>query len=477
MKLILSLYIIRKYFANLLIYFKGIYILHQEERVVKSGLRNNISIRQEFFVNLLHLYSNNDWVCDMNTVEIITIGDEILIGQIVDTNSAWIAKELNKEGFKIIRITSIPDKQEDILDAFESAFKHADIVLVTGGIGPTKDDITKQTLCKYFRAEMVFNEDAYQNVLRQIADRPNAMNRLTRDQAYVPSTCIPIMNRVGTAPITWFEQDGKVLVSMPGVPEEMKWAIQHEILPRIKAHFQTPQLRHQTIIVQGNAESQLALKLEEWEDNLPAYIKLAYLPQAAFVRLRLTGQHADKEFLENTIRKKVKELKEILGKDVVATEDIAPEVLLSELLKSKGLTFATAESCTGGNIARLMTSHPGSSHFFNGSVIAYSNEVKENVLGVNHADIERYGAVSETVVKQMVSGAGKLLNADIVVATSGIAGPEGGTEEKPVGTVWIAAGNAAKVIARKYQFGNSRKRNIEKATYAAIFLVKEFVEE
>jgi nicotinamide-nucleotide amidase len=413
----------------------------------------------------------------MNTVELITIGDEILIGQIVDTNSAWLARELNKEGFKVIRITSVPDRQEDILEAFDAAFKRAYTVLVTGGIGPTKDDITKQTLCKYFRAELVFNEEAYQNVLRQVAGRPDAMNRLTRDQAYVPSTCIPIVNGAGTAPITWFEHNGKILVSMPGVPGEMKWAVQNEILPRMKAHFNTPQLIHQTLIIQGNAESLLALKLEEWENKLPSHIKLAYLPQTSFIRLRLTGQSEKKELLQKTILEKVEELKGILGKDVVATEDIAPEILVSNLLKDKGLTFATAESCTGGNIARLITSHAGSSTFFKGSIVAYSDEIKEKMLGVNPENIQRYSAVSEEVVKQMASGIREQLQADIAVATSGIAGPDGGTPEKPVGTVWIAATNGKKVLARKYQFGNYRGKNIEKATYAAIFLVKELVEE
>ena len=413
----------------------------------------------------------------MNTTEIITIGDEILIGQVIDTNSAWMARELNSEGFQVVQITSVPDVQEHIIEAFTNAFKRADIVLVTGGIGPTKDDITKQTLCKFFNTELIFNEEAYQNVIRQISGRSVAMNELNRCQAYIPACCTPIINGAGTAPVTWFEQDGKVLVSMPGVPREMMWAMKNEILPRLKSHFNTPILIYRTIIVKDYAESQLAIKLEEWENALPSFIKLAYLPQVGYIRLRLTGKNEDEKLLNDVIKEEVDKLREILGSAVVATEDIAPDLMISRMLKELGLTLSTAESCTGGNIARLLTLHPGSSVFFKGGVVAYSNEVKENILGVNPKDIENYGAVSREVVEQMAQGARKFLNTDIAVATSGIAGPDGGTPQKPVGTVWIAACDGQKTISKQYQFGNFRERNIEKATFAAIFLVKELVEK
>jgi len=413
----------------------------------------------------------------MNTTELITIGDEILIGQVVDTNSAWMAQELNHEGFQVVQVTSVPDVREQIIEAFANAFKRADIVLVTGGIGPTKDDITKQTLCEFFNTGLVFNEEAYQNVLRQLSGRQGAMNELNRCQAYVPACCTPIINGAGTAPITWYEQDGKVLVSMPGVPREMMWAMKNEILLRLKAHFNTPKLIHQTIIIKDYAESQLAIELEEWENALPAYIKLAYLPQVGYIRLRLTGKNEDEKLLDATIKKEVGKLQEILGDAVVAIEDVAPDVLVSRMLKASGLTLSTAESCTGGNIAHLLTLHPGSSLFFKGGVVAYSNEVKQNVLGVNPKDIENHGAVSKEVVEQMAQGVRKALSTDIAVATSGIAGPDGGTPEKPVGTVWISASDGQKTISKLFHFGNFRERNIEKATFAAIFLVKELVEK
>ena len=413
----------------------------------------------------------------MNTTELITIGDEILIGQVVDTNSAWMAQELNREGFQVVQITSVPDIQEQIIETFTNAFKRADIVLVTGGIGPTKDDITKQTLCKFFDTGLVFNEEAYQNVLRQLSGRPGVMNELNRCQAYVPACCTPIINGAGTAPITWYEQDGKVLVSMPGVPREMMWAMKNEILPRLKAHFNTPKLMHQTMIIKDYAESQLAIKLEGWENALPPFIKLAYLPQVGYIRLRLTGKNEDEKALDAAMKKEIEKVREILGSAVVAMEDITPDVQISRILKELGLTLSTAESCTGGNIAHLLTLHPGSSLFFKGGVVAYSNEVKQNVLGVSPKEIENHGAVSKEVVEQMAQGVRKVLKTAIGVATSGIAGPDGGTPQKPVGTVWIAASDGQKTISKLFQFGNFRERNIEKATFAAIFLIKELVEE
>jgi len=413
----------------------------------------------------------------MNTTELITIGDEILIGQVVDTNSAWMAQELNREGFQVVQITSVPDIQEQIIETFTNAFKRADIVLVTGGIGPTKDDITKQTLCKFFDTGLVFNEEAYQNVLRQLSGRPGVMNELNRCQAYVPACCTPIINGAGTAPITWYEQDGKVLVSMPGVPREMMWAMKNEILPRLKAHFNTPKLMHQTMIIKDYAESQLAIKLEGWENALPPFIKLAYLPQVGYIRLRLTGKNEDEKALDAAMKKEIEKVREILGSAVVAMEDITPDVQISRILKELGLTLSTAESCTEGNIAHLLTLHPGSSLFFKGGVVAYSNEVKQNVLGVSPKEIENHGAVSKEVVEQMAQGVRKVLKTAIGVATSGIAGPDGGTPQKPVGTVWIAASDGQKTISKLFQFGNFRERNIEKATFAAIFLIKELVEE
>jgi len=415
----------------------------------------------------------------MNKIELITIGDEILIGQIVDSNSAWMARELNKDGFRVVQITSVPDEREAILEAFSNAFERADAVLVTGGIGPTKDDITKQTLCEFFDTGLVFNEEMYQNVLTQLQrlGRPGAMNELNRCQAYVPAASTPIVNRVGTAPITWFERDGKILVSMPGVPHEMMRAMTGEILPRLKRYFETPELLHRTLIVMGYGESQLAIFLEKWEDELPFFIKLAYLPQLGFIRLRLTGQHENKRLLYEVMKREVAQLQRLLGTAVFASEDVAPDAWIGQLLKQRKLTLTTAESCTGGNLAHLLTLHPGSSLFFKGGVVAYSDEVKERVLGVVGEDIARYGAVSQPVVEQMAQQVRQVLRADIGVATSGIAGPDGGTPDKPVGMVWIAASDGARTISRMFQFGNFRERNIERATFQAIFMLKELVGE
>ena len=406
----------------------------------------------------------------MNTTELITIGDEILIGQVIDTNSAWMARELNREGFQVVQITSVPDIQEQIIEAFANAFKRADIVLVTGGIGPTKDDITKQTLCEFFDTELVFNEEMYQNVLRQLSGRPGAMNELNRCQAYVPACCTPIVNGAGTAPITWYERDGKVLVSMPGVPREMMWAMKNEILPRLKAHFNTPKLMHQTIIIKDYAESQLAIKLEEWENALPPFIKLAYLPQVGYIRLRLTGKNEDEKALDTAMKKETGKLQEILGSAVVAMEDIAPDVQISRILKELGLTLSTAESCTGGNIAHLLTLHPGSSLFFKGGVVAYSNEVKQCLLGVSENSLLQHGAVSRQVVEQMAQGAMKALGCDYTIATTGIAGPDGGTPEKPVGTVWIAVANKDTVVSKKFHFTAIREQNIQRTVNTALVM-------
>jgi nicotinamide-nucleotide amidase len=349
--------------------------------------------------------------------------------------------------------------------------------LVTGGIGPTKDDITKRVLCRFFDTELVFNEEMYQAVVCRLSALSGSMNELNRLQAYVPAACTPIINKVGTAPITWFEKDGRVLVSMPGVPSEMKHAMRTEVLPRLKAHFHTLALQHQTVVVHGYGESQLAIELEGWESALPPFLKLAYLPQSAYIRLRLTGMSEDAGLLDAVIHREIARLREILGPALVADEDITPDTLISRILKEKNLTLATAESCTGGNIARLLTLHPGCSSFFKGGVVAYSNQVKKDVLGVDSVTLETHGAVSREVVEQMAEGVRNLLATDVAVAVSGIAGPDGATPDKPVGTVWIAVAGRGKIVSRRFQFGAIRERNIEKATFAAIFLLKELVEK
>lgn len=409
-------------------------------------------------------------------VEIVTIGDEILIGQIVDTNSAWMAKELNKDGFRITQITSVPDDETHMMKSFSLAMSRADIVLVTGGLGPTKDDKTKQTLCKFFDTKLVFKQSVIDNINELYKNRPNVLNDLTYGQAYVPESSTIIQNRRGTAPVTWFEKDGKILVSMPGVPSEMQWIMSNEVLPRLKRYFNTPSLLHKTVLVYGIPESSLAIKLTDWENKLHSCLKLAYLPSPGLVKLRLTGSLPDKIQLERIIEKELVKLRGILGNSILAEEDIPVEEVIGKLLKKKNMTLVTAESCTGGNIAHLITSVPGSSAYFKGSVVAYSNEIKQKILGVSPEALSACGAVSQEVVEQMAKGALEKLGGDVAISVSGIAGPDGATEDKPVGTVWICARTKDNTISRRFQFGALRVRNINMASLSALAMIKEIIE-
>jgi len=406
-------------------------------------------------------------------VEIITIGDEILIGQIVDTNSAWMAVELNNAGFEIAQITSIHDNEQHIFEALNNALTRADVVLFTGGIGPTKDDITKQTLCKYFDTKLIFSQAIQTNIEQLLAHRKSALNDLTYTQAMVPENCTIIMNTVGTAPITWFEKNGKIIVSMPGVPHEMKNAMQNEVIIRLQKTFNSPAIVHKTVVVTGYPESALAIKISEWENALPTHLHLAYLPTYSIVKLRISATSTDKTALEIEINEQISKLKELLGDAIIFENNITLEQEVGRVLSEKKLTLATAESCTGGNIAHKITEIPGSSAYFNGSIIAYSNQIKNTVLGVSSIDIEKYGAVSKEVVEQMAQNARQLLKADYAVATSGIAGPDGGTTEKPVGTVWIAVSTPTQTTSKLVIFGKERLQNIERATQRALLELLE----
>lgn len=411
-------------------------------------------------------------------LEIITIGDEILIGQIVDTNSAWMAVELNKAGFQLSQVTSVHDDAAQIKTALDSALAKNDIVLITGGLGPTKDDITKLTLCEYFGTRLIFDDSVLENIENVFRGRNLVINELTHDQAYVPESCTVIQNLVGTAPIMWFEQAGKVVVSMPGVPFEMKKVMNDEIIPRLQKKYNTGSVINQTVQVYGFGESALALKIADWEEALPGFLKLAYLPNFGIVKLRLSGSLNDAGELQLEIDRQFALLKEILGDSIIAENDFTVEKNLGDLLRERKLTISVAESCTGGNIAHKITSIAGSSDYFIGSVTAYQNDVKEKLLQVNSADLERFGAVSREVVEQMAVGVRERLNTDISVATSGIAGPGGGSEEKPVGTVWIAVSNKNRVVSRLFQFGSySREFIIERSTLAAMMMVMEFMRE
>ena len=409
-------------------------------------------------------------------IEIITIGDEILIGQIVDTNSAWMAVELNKAGFQLAQITSVHDEADHIKKALDEALLRADVVLMTGGLGPTKDDITKQTLCEYFGTKLVLNPDVLENIQQIYHTRQSVMNELTKSQAMVPENCTVIQNRAGSAPITWFEKEGKVIVSMPGVPLEMKKVMSEEIIPRLQKYFKTPAIIHKTVQVYGIPESQLALRLTEWENALPEYLHLAYLPNFGIVKLRLSGAGQDEYKLEDAINLQIETLKSILGESIFAYEDKPVEKIIYEKLKISGLTVSTAESCTGGNIAHRLTLIPGISDCFKGSVVAYHNELKINALGVSARDIEQYGAVSSQVATQMAEGARKVMQTDLAVATTGIAGPTGGTDEKPVGTIWISVSSPERTITRSFNFGQFARENfIERSTMAALMMLNEMI--
>ena len=410
-------------------------------------------------------------------VEIITIGDEILIGQIVDTNSAWMSVELNKAGFEIVQITSVHDDAAHIVASLDLALERADVVLFTGGIGPTKDDITKQTLSRYFGMQLVFNDEVYKNIEQVLVNRSRAVNKLTRTQAFVPDGCTVIQNRVGTAPVTWFEKNGKVIVSMPGVPNEMKHIMSTEVIPRLSQRYKTPTIIHKNVIVQGYPESALAMKIANWENALPADIHLAYLPNYGIIKLRLSGVSEDPLALEFSINQQIAGLTEILADAIVAYDDTPVEEMIGNLLTTKGMTLSTAESCTGGFIAHKITTVPGSSKYFKGSVVSYSNEVKVNVLNVLSDDIQLYGAVSRQVVEQMADNVRKLLKTDYALATSGIAGPDGGTAEKPVGLVWISVSSPKGVVSREFKFGNVRIQNIERTAQTAMLMLKEVIEE
>lgn len=410
-------------------------------------------------------------------VTIITIGDELLIGQVVDTNSAWMGKTLNKEGFRIKQILSISDNAEAIISTVQRALDETDIVLITGGLGPTKDDITKSTLAQFFNTPLVHNAEVLKNVERILLHRLKSLNEYNLSQAMVPENCTVYINEYGTAPAMWFDKGGKVVASMAGVPLEMKHSMLEHIIPALKKKFNTPKIVHKTLSVANTPESVLAEKIEDIELALPQHISLAYLPSPGIVRLRLSTSGSDRNDLISEIKIITDKLHKRLNGAIISEDDENIEKITGELLTRYSLKLGTAESCTGGSIASLLTSVAGSSSYFSGSVVAYQNEVKCNVLGVQQQDLVQFGAVSESVVKQMVIGSLRILSCDVSIAVSGIAGPSGGTEEKPVGTVWIAVGNSNKVITKHHQFSRSREYNIKRTVNAALLMLHQFVRD
>ena len=407
--------------------------------------------------------------------EIITIGDEILIGQIIDTNSAWIAEQFNLNGIEICRITTVRDKHDHIVEALKNAEQKMDLVILTGGLGPTKDDITKNTLCEYFNTKLVFHEATFEHIKNRFSKRNIDLNKLNRDQALVPESCTVLPNKTGTAPGMWFEKNNVIFVSLPGVPFEMKYLVEHEVIPRLQQNGKKIAIFHKTVLTQGIPESMLAEKIEDWETALPENIKLAYLPNPMSVRLRLSATGSSEIILQQQVETEIEKLQQIIPESIYGFDNETMAEVIGKLLKVSGKTLAVAESCTGGYISHLITSVPVSTAYYKGSVSAYSNQVKQNILGVNESSLIKYGAVSEVVAKEMALGVKKTLDTDFAVATTGIAGPEGGTEEKPVGTIWIAVAGKQKVFAKKFVFGNNRERNIIRSSQTAMQILRRVI--
>jgi nicotinamide-nucleotide amidase len=416
---------------------------------------------------------------------IITVGDELLIGQTIDTNSAFIAQEFNTVGIWVKRRVAVGDVYEEIWKALDEESKNSHIVIITGGLGPTADDITKPLLCEYFGGTMVLNEDVLQHVehlLKNVYRRPGVLLERNKKQAEVPDNCTVLHNELGTAPGMWFEKENAngekiIFVSLPGVPFEMKGLIKNEVIPKLLATFHLPVILHRSVFTAGLGESAVAERLIDFESRLPEHIKLAYLPSYGMVRLRLTARGKNREELEKEITRHHRELVGLVN-DILVSNDGKPlEVVVGEILKQQGKTLSTAESCTGGYIAHLITSIAGSSQYYMGSVVSYSNEVKKKLLHVAEDTLTTVGAVSEETVTQMLQGALQTLETDYAIATSGIMGPDGGTNEKPVGTVWIAAGNKEKIVTRLLHLRFDRERNITLTALNALNLLRQLMLE
>ena len=413
----------------------------------------------------------------MTDVSIITIGDELLIGQVIDTNSSWMAQQLNKAGIKVVRRVAVGDVWSEIWNALDEESKHADIILMTGGLGPTSDDITKQLLNEYFNGKLVVNESALQNVKHIFEQLNRPMIDSNLKQAEIPDTCTVILNKKGTAPGMWFEREGKIFVSIPGVPYEMKGMMEDFVIPALSAHFTFPHISHRTLLTVGIGESFLAEKLKDFEANLPEAIKLAYLPNYGMVRLRLSSVGFNTTAIEEQIQQYFETLQLLVQEHLVTNLDEPMEKVTGKLLLARNKTMCTAESCTGGFIAHLLTSIPGSSNFYDGSVVSYSYKAKEDLLGVSREILETKGAVSEEVVTQMAKGALASIQSDYVIAVSGIMGPDGGLPDKPVGTVWIAVGNKNKIEAKKLHFRFDRERNTHLTATNALNMLRKFILE
>lgn len=405
--------------------------------------------------------------------EILTIGDEILYGQILDSNSQWISQQLDDLGIRVVKKSTVGDNEDDILAAFADAEKKADLVLITGGLGPTNDDLTKPLLAKYFDTELQLNMKALEEVTELFRKFGRELTETNRAQAELPINCEMISNKLGSAPGMWFDENNTVFVSMPGVPHEMKGMMEETILPKIKSKFKTLLILHKLVKTTGIGESWLSDKISDWETQLPSHIKLAYLPSVMEVKLRLTASGPDKKKLEVDVDREIDKLLLLAGKYVYGYDKDTLEKIVGEMLRKANKTIAIAESCSGGFLSHMITSVPGSSDYFLGGLVSYSNEIKKDLLNVQQKTLEEFGAVSEATVKEMADNVRGNFNSDIGVATSGIAGPEGGTEDKPVGIVWIGISDENGTKARRFSFAKNRMINIEASARVALNMVRQ----
>ncbi|MBO4488300.1 MAG: competence/damage-inducible protein A [Bacteroidales bacterium] len=411
---------------------------------------------------------------------LINIGDELLIGQVVNTNAAFIGQQMALAGIEMQEVLTIGDAGEAIRGAIASSFEKTDLIIMTGGLGPTKDDITKKVVCDLYHKTLVIDEASLQAVTQRFADRGMELTETNRQQAAVPEGSVVLPNPLGTAPGLWIEEEGKVLIMLPGVPFEMERLIKEEVLPRLQARrADQHSIQYRVLQCTNITESGLSDLLEDYEKQLPENLSLAYLPKPGIIRLRLTGRGEDATALQETLDGQFQQLKQVVGEYAFTDEDIEVEEVVGRLLLKRNCRLATAESCTGGYIAHLITSVPGSSRYFQGSVVSYSNEVKRDILNVREDNLRKRGAVSEEVVSDMALNVMGLLDVDYSVATSGIAGPDGGTEEKPVGTVWIAVATPVRLVTRKFQFGKrmGRQQIIERAARAALNMLRVEIEK
>ena len=414
------------------------------------------------------------------SASIITIGDELLIGQVIDTNSAWMAQELNKAGIPVKRRVAVGDVWDDIWNALDEESKHAPVILITGGLGPTADDITKPLLCEYFGGKLIRDEKVLAHVIylfEKVFKRPPPILDRNLKQADVPDTCTVLHNTRGTAPGMLFEKNGIIFISMPGVPYEMQGLMTDEVIPLLVSRFTLPHIAHRTLLTAGIGESMLAELIIDFETALPAHIKLAYLPNFGMVRLRLSGSSPDKAVIETEIDQLFTELQLLVKDHIVTNRDEPMEQIVGRLLKEKKQTVTTAESCTGGYIAHLLTSEAGASEYFEGSIVSYSYQAKENLLGVKNETLQQFGAVSEETVKEMVAGALNQFKTTYAIAVSGIMGPGGGMPNKPVGTVWMAVATGKTIIAQKMNFRFDRKRNIQLTANYALNMLRQLILE